>query len=214
MFSGLGRKKKKKSNLNTCISALSFITTHPPTAPHLCWAGSHTRPVFHYNVNAHLQYLCLPSNYSSHHRESKACSLPTHTYSAPKEKPQPLQAAPHLPTTTTQTNLSSPGWGAGPLGCFQLLCIHTGTNILSPVPRYQHRLANIPLGNLNHTVLVIRHCPHLEIKASTPWTRSAPLPQAQVPQSLPAQDGHSALLQPCTPTSGPGFLQAKILVNK
>lgn len=81
-------------------------------------------------------------------------------------------------------------------------------------PQFQHRLANIPLGNLNHTVLVIRHCPHLEIKASTPWIWSTPLPQAQVPQSLPAQDGHSALLQPCTPTSGPGFLQAKILVNK
>lgn len=155
MFSGRGRKKKKNSNLNTCIGAVSFITAHPPTALHLGWAGSHTCPVFHCNVNAHLQYLCLPNNYSSHHSESKACSLPTHTFSAPKEKAQPLQAAPHLPTTTTQTNLPSPGWGAGPLGCFQLLCIYTGTNILSPVPCYQHMLANIPLGNLNHTVLVI-----------------------------------------------------------
>lgn len=84
---------------------------------------------------------------------------------------------------------------------------YTGTNILPPVPCYQHMLANIPMGNLNNT----RHCPHQEIN---PMDTGHPLSQAQRAQSLPAQDGHGALLQPCTPTSWPGFLDAKILVNK
>lgn len=72
---------------------------------------------------------------------------------------------------------------------------YTGTNILPPVPSYQHTLANMPMGNLSNTCACHRrHSPHQEIKASTPWTQGTLCPRLKAP--IPASTRWSQCLAP------------------
>lgn len=92
---------------------------------------------------------------------------------------------------------------------------HTGTNILPPVPRSQHMLANIPVGSLNNTVPVIKDTVPIRKSKHQPLAQGTLCPGLRGPN--PCQP--KMVMVPCfspalQPQGQVSWMQKSLSINK